>query len=161
MVAWRMISQQRFNDDSTTGERPPDDDPVARLRLQLNELQAYVLQHWAARTDRFLLGLRRLAVLAVAGVVAMLALATWIITGVVLVLQGATAGLATVLHGRVWLADLIVGGGAVLLVALGIAVMYSAWRAASKQRTKQKYDERQRVQRRQYGHSAHDRASGQ
>jgi arginine exporter protein ArgO len=108
-----------------------------------------------------LLGLRRLAILAVAGVVAMLALAAWIITGVVLLLQGATGGLATILNGRVWLANLIVGGGAVLLVALGIAVTYGAWRAASKQRTRQKYDERQRVQRRQYGHSAHDRASGQ
>ncbi|HVX11471.1 MAG TPA: hypothetical protein VHC22_09840 [Pirellulales bacterium] len=156
-----MISQERFNDDATSSECSPDDDPVARLRLQLNELQAYVLQHWAARTDRFLLGLRRLAILAVAAVVAMVGLVAWIVMGVVLLLQGATGGLATLLDGRVWLANLIVGGGAVLLVALGIAAAYGAWRAASKQRTRQKYEERQRVQRRQYGHSAHDRASGQ
>ena len=155
-----MITQPRFHDESASGDGPPEDDPVARLRLQLNELQAYVRQQWAARTDRVLLGLRRFAVLAVAGGVALLALAAWIVTAVVLLLEGATGGLATVLNGRVWLASLIVGGTAVALVALGVAVAYGAWQTAGKQRTRQKYERRQQEQRRQFGRSAHDRASG-
>lgn len=156
-----MITQPRFNDDSISGDGPPDDDPVARLRLQLNELQAYVRQQWAVRTDRVLLGLRRFAILVTAGVVAGLAAAAWIVTAIVLLLQGTTGGLATVLSGRVWLASLIVGGTALALIVVGMAVVYGAWQSAAKHRTRQKYEHRQREQRRQFGHDAHDRASGQ
>jgi hypothetical protein len=155
-----MVTQPRFTDESLKGAGPPEDDPVARLGLQLNELQAYVRQQWAARTDRALLGLRRLIVLAVAGVVALLAAAAWVVMGVVLLLSGATGGLATVLNGRLWLASLIVGGTALAQVAIVVAVMYGAWQAASKQRTRQKYESRQRQQKQQFGQSAHDRASG-
>lgn len=154
-----MISEPRFGKESVADQIPPDDDPVARLRLQLNELQAYVRQQWAARTDRLLLGFRRLAVLAVIGAACLLALAAWIITAVVLLLQGATGGLAAVLDGRVWLASLIVGGIALGLVAISVALVYCGWMAASKQKTRQKYEHRQREQRRQFGHSAHDRAT--
>lgn len=153
-----MVAQPRFTDDSLKG--PPEDDPVARLGLQFSELQAYVRQQWAARTDRALLGLRRLAVLAVAGILALTAAAAWVVTGVVLVLAGATGGLATVFDGRLWLAGLIVGTSALALVAVGVAVMYGAWQAASKQSTRAKYEKRRRQQRQEFGHSAHDRASG-
>jgi phosphotransferase system glucose/maltose/N-acetylglucosamine-specific IIC component len=155
-----MISEPRFTDELPTGEGSPGDDPVARLRLQLDELQAYVLQQWSARTDRVLLGFRRLAVLAVVAAVAVLALAAWIVMAVILLLAGATGGLATVLSGRLWLASLVVGGAAMALVILGVAVVYGVWQAASNQRTKRKYEERQREQRRRFGHSAQDRASG-
>src|SRR5690349_21162852 len=100
-----MISGPRFTDDLPTGDGSPGDDPVARLRLQLDELQAYVLQQFSARTDRVLLGFRRLAVLAVVAAVGLLALAAWICTAVVLLLAGATGGLAIVFSGRVWLAS--------------------------------------------------------
>lgn len=155
-----MIRQPRFDDEAFEGTTPPEEDPVARLHVQLNELQAYLRQQWAARTDRVLLGVRRLAVLAMAGVVALLALAAWVVTAVVLLLTGLTGGLATLLHGRLWLAGIIVGGSAIGLVTLSVAVLYGAWQAVSKRRTRQKYEHKQREQQRQFGRSAHERATG-
>lgn len=155
-----MITQPRFTDRPAPDDTQPDDDPVARLRLQLDELQAYARQQWAARTDRVLLGIRRLALSAVVGVIGLVALAAWVITAVVLLLEGATGGLATVLEGRIWLAALIVGGVALAVVAVALSVAYRGWTRASKKRTTQKYEHRQREQRRQFGHNAHDRASG-
>jgi hypothetical protein len=154
------MTQPRFNDESLREPGFPEDDPVARLRQQVPELLEYVRQQWAARTDRALLGLRRLAVLAIAGAVAFLALAASVVTAVVLLLTGAAGGLAAVLQGRLWLASLIVGAAALALVMIGVAVLYGVWQAASKQRTKHKYELRQREQRRQFGRSAHERASG-
>lgn len=155
-----MIGEPRFTQELHDGEGSPADDPVARLRLQLSELQSYVLQQWSSRTDRVLLGFRRLAVLAVMAAVALLALASWIVTAVVLLLAGATGGLATVLSGRFWLASLIVGGTAIALVVCGVAVLYGVWQSASKNRAKRRYEDRQREQRRRFGHTAQDRASG-
>lgn len=155
-----MIKQPRFNDEAFGGATPPDEDPVARLRLQLNELQAYLWQQWAARTDRVLLGMRRLVVLAVVGGLALLALAVWMATAVVLLLAGATGGLAMLLHGRLWLAGLIVGGSAIGLVAVSMAVLYGMWQAASKRRTRKKYEYAREEQQRQFGRTAHERATG-
>lgn len=154
-----MITQPRFDDEAMSEHAPPEDDPVARFRLQLNELQAYARQQWAARTDRMLLSFRRLAVLAAAGIVALFALAAAVITAVVQVMSGAAGVLATVLGDRLWLANLIVGGTVLALVAIGMVAMYAGWTRASKHRTKQKYERRQQEQRRQFGRSAHDRAT--
>lgn len=154
------MTQPRFDDDLLQAPHSPEDDPVARLHSQLSELLAYLRQQWAARTDRAFLGLRRLAVLAVAGAAAFLALVAWVMTSVVLLLTGAVGGLATVLHGRVWLASLTVGAAALGLVFMGVLALYAAWQAASKARTRHKYELREREQRRQFGRSAHERASG-
>src|SRR5690348_2971133 len=94
-----MITQGRF----TTQPDADDADPVARLRLQIEELQAYFRQQWAVRADRAMLGFRRLILSAILGAVALVALAAWIVTAVVLLLQGAAGGLASVLDGRLWL----------------------------------------------------------
>ena len=154
-----MITQQRPSGDPNTEDAIPDTDPVARLRLQLDELQTYIRQQWAARTDRALLGLRRLILLASAGVVAIVAAGAWIVTSVVLFLLGASDGLSILLAGRLWLANLIVGAGAIVLLAIGTMVAWAGWAAASKRRTRTKYEHRQREQRRRFGHTARDRAS--
>lgn len=154
-----IMTQPRFNEESPADEASSHDDPVARLRLQLNELQAYFRQQWAARTDRMLLGVRRLAVLAVVGIVVLLAAAAWVVTAVVLLLHGAAGGLTLALGGRSWLASLIVGASAMALVAIGVAAIYGSWVAASRKRTRQKYEHRQREQQRQFGHSARERAT--
>jgi hypothetical protein len=154
-----MITQERFHQEPAADPEGAEADPMARLRVQLDELQTYLRQQWAARTDRARLGLRRLALLAFLGAAALVAVAAWIVTAVVLFLRGATDGLGVVLSGRVWLASLIVGATALTLVAAGAWIAYAAWAAASKQRTRSKYEHRQREQRRRFGRSASDRVS--
>ncbi|HEV3345218.1 MAG TPA: hypothetical protein VG125_32875 [Pirellulales bacterium] len=154
-----MITQERFSEEPAADEPGAEADPVVRLRLQLDELQAYVRQQWAARTDRALLGLRRLALLAFLGIAALVAVAAWIVTAVVLFLKGASDGLGLLLGGRFWLASLIVGATALVLVAAAAMATYAVWAAASKQRTRIKYEHRQHEQRRRFGRTAHDRAN--
>ena len=113
------------------------------------------------RADRALVGLRRMALFAFVGAAALVAVLAWIVTAVVLFLLGATEGLAILLAGRIWLANLIVGAAAVGLVAAGTAATYGAWAAASKQRTRAKYEHREREQQRRFGRTAHDRANHQ
>lgn len=153
-----MITQGRFNTESAEDGSGPEADPAARLATQVDELRAYFQQQWAVRADRVLLGIRRLLVLAMVGAVALLALAAWVVTAIVLLLSGATSGLASVLDGRIWLASLIVGGSAIAIVVIGAVVMLAAWTAASKRRTRERYEHRKREQRRRFGHSAHERA---
>lgn len=153
-----MITQPRFSEE-IDHDQPSHDDPVARLRLQLNELQAYVRQQWAARTDRVLLGLRRMFIMAAVGAVFLMAGAAWAITAVVLLLQGAVGGVSEAIGGPVWLASLIVGSTAIVLVGIAVAVVYGSWVAASRRRTRQKYEHRQREQRSKFGHSAKERAT--
>ncbi|HWB09331.1 MAG TPA: hypothetical protein VG826_08910 [Pirellulales bacterium] len=150
-----MITQERPNGDPAV-EVP---DPLTRFRGQLDELQTYLRQQWAARTDRALLGLRRLALLAFLGIAALIAVASWIVTAVVLFLQGATEGLSILLAGRLWLASLVVGAAALALVVLAATTAYALLAATSKQRTRAKYEHRARDQRRRFGRNAHDRAS--
>src|SRR5579885_1640593 len=142
-----MIRQQRPNGSPDTD----DTDPVARLRLQFDELQTYVGQQLAARIDRALLGLRRMALLAFVGAAALVAVLAWIVTAVVLFLFGASEGLATLFAGRIWLANLIVGATALGLVAVAAMVSSAAWAATSKRRTKIKYQHRERDQQRRFG----------
>lgn len=154
-----MITQERPREDAAPDGAFPEADPVGRLRLQLDELHAYLRQQWAARTDRALLGLRRVAVLALLAVAALVALTAWIVTAVVLFLQGVTEGLAILLAGRLWLASLIVGAAALALIAVGVLGTYAVLTATSKRRTRTKYEHRARDQQRRFGRTAHDRAS--
>jgi ABC-type multidrug transport system fused ATPase/permease subunit len=153
-----MITQGRFNREPAGEDAAPDDDLVGRLRREVDELRAYILHQWAVRADRALLGVRRLAIMAIVAATALLALSAWIVTAVVLLLQGATGGLASVLDGRIWLASLIVGASAIAMIGLVATVMFAVWAAASKRRIRMKYERRQSEQRRRFGHSAHDRA---
>lgn len=154
-----MMKQPRFSDEALGGSKPSAEDPLARLRLELTELQAHLRQQWAARTDRVLLGMRRWIALATVAILALLALVAWVVTAVILLLAGVTGGLATVLHGRFWLAGIIVGVGAIALLAVSLAALYAGWHAVSRRRTRQKYERARREQRRQFGHSAHERAT--
>lgn len=154
-----MMKQPRFSDEALGGTKPSAEDPLARLRLEWNELLAYLRQQWAARTDRALLGMRRWIALATVAILALLALAAWVVTAVILLLAGMTGGLATVLHGRFWLAGIIVGVGAIALLAVSLAALYAGWNAVSQRRMRQKYEHSRQEQRRQFGRSAQERAT--
>lgn len=166
-----MISENRFSHPRSSepsdglGSRPVGaddsaDDPIARLSEQFRELKTYASQRWAARIDRVSLELRRAMVLAVIGAVVLLAAATGVVTAVVLLLSGAAGGVAELVGGRLWLANLIVSATTLGLVALLFVVAYAGWARASRRKAKEKYERRSQEQRRRFGHSAADRAAG-
>ena len=167
-----MISEPRFSHPPSS--EPPDgsegwhvdgadplaDDPLARLGAQFSELKAYAWQRWAARLDRVSLEVRRAVVLAALGAVALLAAAAGVVTAVVLLLSGAAGGVAQLVGGRLWLANLMVSAATLGLVAVVFAVVYAGWARASRRKAKEKYERRSQEQRRRFGHSAADRAAG-
>lgn len=162
-----MISESRFSrldphgppGGEMPGESPPDD-PVSRLGEQFVELRAYAWQRCAAQLDRVSLEVRRAVMLAAIGTVALLATAAAVITAVVLLLSGAAGGIAELLEGRLWLANLIVSGATLGTVMALFAVAYAVWARASRRKAKEKYERRTQEQRRRFGHSAADRATG-
>jgi hypothetical protein len=118
------------------------------------------LTHFVStKVDGLVLSARQLALWAVLGVVGLTAAVGLVVTAVVLVLVGAADGFAVLFGGRWWLGALVVGGGALVLLALsifiGMRILQSRWR----QQKVQQYDERQLQQRATFGHSVADRAA--
>ena len=73
----------------------------------------------SAKIDGFVLSARQLALWAALGVVGLTAAVGLVVTAVVLVLVGAADGFALLFGGRWWLGALVVGGGTLVLLALG------------------------------------------
>jgi hypothetical protein len=144
----------------TPGEQEPSPaEALRRLQQQVGELQAYLTHFVSAKVDGFILSARQLALWAVLGVVGLTAAVGLVVTAVVLVLVGAADGFAVLFGGRWWLGALVVGGGTLVLLALGIfigmRILQSRWR----QQKVQQYDERQLQQQATFGHSVADRAT--
>ena len=145
---------------TTPGEQEPSPaEALRRLQQQVRELQAYVTHFVSAKVDGMFLSARQLALWAVLGVVGLTAAVGLVVTAVVLVLVGAADGFALLFGGRWWLGALVVGGGILVLLALGIfigmRILQSKWR----QQKVQQYDERQLQQQATFGHSVADRAA--
>jgi uncharacterized membrane protein len=144
----------------TPGEQEPSPaEAFHRLQQQIEELQAYFTHFVHAKIDGFLLSARQLAVWTVLGIIGLIALTGLIITAIVLLLSGAAAGLGLLCGGQLWLGQVIIGGGLLLLLVLSILVAIRVWQHRSHQQKVQHYDERQLQQRAAFGRSVADRAT--
>src|SRR5262249_33283387 len=144
----------------TPGEQEPSPaEALRRLQQQVGELQAYLTHFVSAKVDGFILSARQLAIWAALGVVGLTAAVGLVVTAVVLVLVGAADGFAVLFGGRWWLGALVVGGGTLVLLALGIFIGMRIWQSRLRQPKVQQYDERQLQQQTTFGHSVADRAT--
>ena len=142
------------------GEQGPSpDEALRRLLQQLEELRAYSTHFVSAKVDGFILSVRQLLVWMVLGIVGLIALAAVVVTAIVLFLGGTAGGLGQLFGGRLWLGQLVVGGGLLLLLTLSILIGVRTWQRRARQQKVQQYDERQRQQRAAFGHSVADRAT--
>jgi len=145
---------------TSPGEQEPSAaEALRRLQQQIGELQAYCAHVVSAKRDGLLLSIRQSVLWVVLGIVGLIALAGLLITSLVLLLDGAAAGLALLFGGQLWLGHIVVGGGVLVLLALGMFIGVRTWQNRSRQQKVQQYDERQLQQRATYGHSVSDRAS--
>ena len=145
---------------TTPGEQEPSPaEALRRLQQQVGELQAYLTHFVSAKIDGLVLSAQQLALWAVLGVVGLTAAVELVVTAVVLVLVGAADGFALLFGGRWWLGALVVGGGTLVLLALGIFIGMRTWHSRWRQQKVQQYDERQFQQQATVGHSVADRAT--
>jgi len=140
-------------------QEPSPAEALRRLQQQVGELQAYLTHFVSAKVDGFVLSARQLALWAILGVVGLTAAVALVVTAVVLVLVGAADGFALLFGGRWWLGALVVGGGTLVLLALGIFIGMRIWQSSWRQQKVQQYDERQLQQQATFGHSVADRAT--
>lgn len=140
-------------------QEPSPAEALRHLQKQVEELRAYFAHFVSAKVDSVVLSARRLAIWAALGVVGLIALAGLIVTAIVLALSGAANGLAVLFAGRLWLGQVVVGGGTLILLVLGILIGVRTWHTRWRQQKVQQYDERQLQQRAAFGHSVADRAT--
>lgn len=140
-------------------QEPSPAEALRLLQQQVRALQAYVTHFVSAKIDAWVLSARQVALWAALGVVGLIAAVGLVITAIVLVLVGAAEGFALLLGGRWWLGAIVVGGGTIVLLALGIFIGMRTWHSRWRQQKVHQYDERQRQQQATYGHSVAERAT--
>lgn len=129
---------------TASGEQEPSpEEALRRLVQQIEALRAYGTHFVSAKVDGFIMTARRLLVWAGLGIVGLIALAGVVITAIVLFLDGAAAGLGLLFGGRLWLGQLVVGGGLLVLLTLSMLIGMRTWQRRTRQQKVQQYDERQ------------------
>src|SRR5262245_61151862 len=104
------------------GEQEPSPaEALRRLQQQIGALQAYFTHFVSAKVDGLIVSARQLVIWAALGIVGLTALVGLVVTAIVLLLSGAAAGFG-LLFGWLWLGQVVVGGGLLLLLALGIFI---------------------------------------
>lgn len=139
-------------------QEPSPEEALRRLIQQLEALRAYATHFVSAKVDGFIMSARQLLVWAGLGIVGLIGLAGLVITAIVLCLNGAAAGLGLLFGGRLWLGQLVVGGGLLVLLPLSMLLGMRTWQRRARQQKVQQYDERQLQQRNAFGRSVADRA---
>jgi len=125
--------------------------------LHLQGLQGYLAHYLSARADLAAWKARRAVVQALAACVAAIAVATFAVVAVVLLLRGVSEVLAQLTGGRPWLGDLLTGILALAFLAGGFFVAVSGWLRVGSQRTQEKYARRRERQRALFGRDVSQR----
>lgn len=115
---------------------------VRRIGKQIEELREAASLYVAARADAIKLNVKRSLLWAALGLTALLALAACIVTSMALVVIGISRGLARLLDGRTWLAEIATGGGLLLIIGLAMFIGLRMLLGMSRARTVRKYNER-------------------
>jgi len=134
-------------------------DALKQLFKQFHELREYLSYYVTAKADGVKLSLRNASLWVVLALLGSIAVAGLIVTANWYVLSGAAEGLGVLCGGRLWAGKII--AGLLLLTVLGLFVFFTAARqkAASRERTVQKYEKRQAEQHAEFGRNVDDRAA--
>jgi hypothetical protein len=143
-------------DHEKTGFEPPR--PLDGVTEQVRELVEHARLYVEARKDMMRATIRGLIVKAVLGVIAAIAGLTIIVVAVVQLMSGAAQGLGLLFGERYWLGELVIASAVFLLVAIAAFVGIRMLAKSARERTIKKYEQRQQVQRQQFGRSTADRA---
>ncbi len=119
---------------------------------RLAEAREYVAYLATAELDRFKLKVRRALMWTAAGIVALVLLLTVLVSAAFLLLAGVAAAIGNLL-GHLWIGNVIVGGGILLLAVAGIWLGLNRWQASAFKSIKKRYEDRKRRERADFGHS--------
>jgi len=158
MVSINRLSEADADYDPTLGETARGPEALNEVQKHLNETVEYASQYLSAKADAIKLSIRTAGMWAALGVLGGLAAAAFIIYSAILVLSGVTGGLAVLLDGRLWAAQLIVGAAVLIVLAGAIYFSMNKFVSAARLSTERKYEQRQAQQRVRFGTNARERA---
>jgi hypothetical protein len=144
---------------SANGQEPAAE-ALHLLQQQFSALCAYCLHFVNAKVDQLKMSGRHIALWVLVGCMGAIGLITMLIVAVVLLLTGLATGLGMALGGTLWLGQVIVGLGLLILFAMGTLLGCRRVHSRARAEKVQDYAERQLRQRAQFGHSVADRAHG-
>lgn len=134
-------------------------DALKRLFKQFHELHEYLSYYVTAKTDGVKLSLRNASLWMVLALLGSIAVAGLVVTANWFVLSGAAEGLGVLCGGRLWAGKIIAGLMALTVLGLFLYCTAARGRAASRERTVQKYEKRQAEQHAEFGRNVDDRAA--
>ena|SRR5215204_1050816 len=131
---------------------PPHFEGFQRAMQLLGEYKEYASYYMATKMDGIKSSLRNVGIYAGLGIVGLIALSALITTAVALFLIGAAMGVAHIFDPpKYWLGALIVGLAVLVLLGVGAGVGLSKVNAGFRKATVDKYEQRKRWQRGQFG----------
>jgi len=139
---------------------PPPGEAFGHLGRQVGELKEFAAYYVTTQLDRLRLSVRSAGIYAALGIIGFVAFAAIVSAGAVLMLIGAAWGLGILFGGRLWLGSLVVGVAVLGMVGLGAWMALAGWSRSFRNKTVEKYEQRQSWQRTHYGRDVRDAASG-
>lgn len=141
-------------------DEPTPADAFKAAAAQFGEIKEYASYYVGAKLDSMKGSVRNLVLYAALGVMGLIVGGGLLITAAVLLLTGLAGAIGAIFEkDRPWFGAIVVGllvlGGA----AAGVVIGLKKVTGASRKRTVQKYETRQRIQREQFGHDVHDLAA--
>src|SRR3954471_7134874 len=131
---------------------PPHFEGFQRAMQLLGEYKEYASYYMATKMDGIKASLRNVGIYAGLGIAGLMAFSALITTAVALFLIGAAMGLAHIFDPpKYWLGALIVGLAVLVLIGVGAGIGLSKANAAFRKATVDKYEQRKRWQRGQFG----------
>ena len=127
---------------------------------KVGELKEFAAYYVAAKLDSFKVTFRNLGVYAALGIVGLIAGSAIITTAAVLLLVGLAWGLGDLLWDQYWLGAVLVGLLVLGGIAAGIIIGMKKLTNSSRKRTVEKYENRQRDQRSNFGQDVRGRRAG-
>jgi hypothetical protein len=132
--------------------------PLEPLVANLVEIQEYLSLYITARADLIKASGRRVLVAATIGIAAGALAVTVLVVSAALLLNGCASAIAVIAGGRLWVGQLVVGGGVIIAICgIGAASTY-LWLRSVRQATRRKYEHRHQEQRAKFGRRAADAA---
>ena len=131
---------------------PPHFEGFQRATQLLGEYKEYASYYMATKIDGIKSSVRNVGIYAGLGIAGLMAFSALITTAVALFLIGAAMGLAHIFDPpKYWLGALIVGFAVLVLIGVGAGVGLAKANAGFRKATVDKYEQRKRWQRGQFG----------
>lgn len=152
-----------FDFNSPKASNQQTDEPLTQafsdVGTQVSAIQEHLGQFFEAKADALKLKFRHAAISAALVIVALIALASFLATSVVLLISGIAGGVTELVGGRVWLGNSITALG---LLATGVLLVYfklARLKAARLRELVEKYERRKTRQRDRTGPEDAERGS--